>query len=406
MPHWSLILEGVLSDFHYVCSECGKILPGGGVHYLCPVCSVGSETVVPLRGVLEVHYDYSAIANQIDHRDPDFQLFSPVESRYYPIFPVGHTPLIRAENLEAEINLSNIFLKNEGQNPTGSLKDRASFLVVAQASLLGEEQIVTASTGNAASALAAVCAAASKRAIIYVPASAPKAKLTQSLLYGADVRIVAGTYDDAFSLSLEHTRTLGGLNRNTAYHPFTIEGKKTVSFEIFTQLGKAPDYVFVPMGDGVIISAVYKGFRDLQQVGLVGTIPRLIGVQGGTSHAIFKFLQTGCYRHATEPKTIADSISVARPSNAHMAKNAIEKSGGFSLLVSDQEILSAQKILARTTGIFAEPAAAASIAGLARCAGKIDPMAVCVAIITGNGLKDIDAAMTGLRFPLPTWSPK
>jgi len=387
-----------LTEFHYVCSECRRSFAPSGIHYLCPHCSTESTATVPLRGVLEVHYDLKKPLAGVKDR-AGYEDLCPVESSYFPPIPVGNTPLFRAPNLEKVLGLDNIFLKNEGQNPSGSLKDRASFLVVAQANYLGEEEIVTASTGNAASALAAVCAAAAKKAVIYVPKSVPRGKLVQSLLYGADVRLVDGSYDDAFTLSLEHTQKHGGLNRNTAFNPFTIEGKKTVSFEIFDQLGSAPDYVVVPMGDGVIISSVYKGFFDLKQSNVIGKIPRLIGVQGGGSCAIHNFLKTGNYSHASDPKTIADSICVSRPSNAFMAKRVIEQSNGFSVLVSDQQILKYQKTLARTTGVFAEPAAAATIAGMAQCASRIAPESSCVALITGNGLKDIDAAITDLSFP-------
>ena len=168
------------------------------------------------------------------------------------------------------LGFANVWIKNDGLNPSASLKDRASFLVVAEANRLKEKTIVTASTGNAASALAAVCAAAGKRALIFVPENAPKAKLAQMLLYGATVVPVSGTYDDAFRLSLEYTAKRGGLNRNTAYHPLTIEGKKTVGLEIWQQNNwRVPDAILVPTGDGVIISGVHKAFCDLKAAGLI-----------------------------------------------------------------------------------------------------------------------------------------
>ena len=207
---------------------------------------------------------------------------------------------------------------------------------MAEANRLKEPSIVTASTGNAASALAAVCAAAGKQAIIFVPESAPKAKLVQMLLYGARVIPVRGSYDDAFRLSLEYTARKGGLNRNTAYHPLTIEGKKTVGLEIYQQNRfKVPDVILVPVGDGVIISGVFKAFYDLKAAGLIAKLPRLVCVQAERSAAIHHYIRTGKYQNARRPATIADSISVSIPSNAHMARKAVLDSRGFSMTVSD-----------------------------------------------------------------------
>ena len=275
---------------------------------------------------------------------------------------------------------------------------------MAEATRLGEDRIAAASTGNAASALAAVCAAAEKQAVIFVPASAPRAKLAQMILYGAQLIPVAGSYDDAFRLSLEYTAEEGGLNRNTAYHPLTIEGKKTAGLEIFAQNGlKAPDVIVIPVGDGVILHGVYKAFSDLRAAGLITALPRFLCVQADRSDAIHRYFSTGVYADATAPDTFADSISVRTPSNALMARRVLLESGGTSVIVSDQEICDAQRLLAQTTGVFAEPAAAAAIAGLGRAkeAGWIDPEECVVALITGHGLKDIDAALRGIVLPSP-----
>jgi threonine synthase len=274
--------------------------------------------------------------------------------------------------------------------------------VVAEANRLKEPSIVTASTGNAASALAAVCAAAGKQAIIFVPESAPRAKLVQMLLYGARVIPVRGTYDDAFRLSLEYTARKGGLNRNTAYHPLTIEGKKTVGLEIYQQNGfKVPDVILVPVGDGVIISAVFKAFCDLKAAGLINRLPRLVCVQAERSAAIHHYIRSGKYQDAKRPDTIADSISVSVPSNAHLARKAVLESRGFSLTVSDQEILRGQRMLAERTGVFAEPAAAATVAALKklRRSELLGRKEQIVLLITGHGLKDVEAAMKSIRIP-------
>jgi threonine synthase len=385
-----------MTNFYYQCIQCNKIYQHDEVRYLCPLCSKNFVAGEPLPGVLQTIFDYDYIKKHFTKNQPDWNLFSAVKPEFFPEFQVGKTPLVKASRLGKTLGYNNLWVKNDGLNPSGSLKDRASFLIVAEANRLQENKIVTASTGNAASALAAVCAAAGKQAIIFAPASAPKAKLTQILQYGATLHPVAGTYDDAVKLSLEYTTKEGGLNRNTAYHPLTIEGKKTVGLEIFAQNNfQIPDAILVPVGDGVIISGVYKAFYDLQQAKLINKLPRIICVQAKTSAAIHNYIVSGKYRNATKPNTIADSISVAAPSNAYMAKQAVEKSKGFSIIVTDNEILRAQKLLASTTGIFAEPAAAATVAGLKKITQQklLHPNAQTILLITGHGLKDIDAAM-------------
>lgn len=387
-------------NFYYRCTECARTFRRDEVRYLCPDCGKLFQFGLPLRGVLEVVFDYDGIRKQFKKNQPDWMLFSAVEKKYFPPFPVGNTPFIRSERLEAALHTKNIWVKYDALNPSGSLKDRASFLVVAEAIRLGEDRIVVASTGNAASALAAVCASAKKQAIIFVPEKAPKAKLVQMFQYGAKVVPLKGVYDDAFRLSIEYTNLKGGLNRNSAYHPLTIEGKKTVGFEIIQQNQfKVPDVIFIPVGDGAILAGVYKAFYDLKQARVIHKIPRLVGVQAASSDAIHHFVKTGKYRNAKHPSTVADSISVMTPSNAFMAHSAILASKGFTLAVTDEAILKAQLLLSRTTGLFAEPSAAAALAGLQkaiRCE-LVEDREQKVLLITGHGLKDIDAAMKKIQ---------
>jgi threonine synthase len=389
-------------EFVYKCSTCGKRFRREEVRYLCPSCARKYRPGIPLVGVLTVEFDFAAIRRQFRKTKPDWNLFSAVESRFYPPYAMGMTPFFQSAALGNEFGFRNVWIKNDGLNPSGSLKDRASFLVVAEAGRLGEETIVTASTGNAASALAAVCAAAGKRALIFVPEKAPRAKLAQMLLYGARVAPVRGTYDDAFRLSLEYTAAKGGLNRNTAYHPLTIEGKKTAGLEIWRQNGwRVPDAIIVPVGDGVIIYSIYKAFHDLKSAGLIAKLPRLVCAQAASSAAIHRYIITGNYRSLRHSATIADSISVSVPSNAHLARKAVLDSNGFSLTVTDREIMAAQQTLARKTGVFAEPAAATTVAALKKIQAEelLGPEAQIVLLITGHGLKDVDAAMAGIRMP-------
>jgi len=378
----------------YKCSMCGRAFSRDEVRYLCPFCSKDYKPGIPLKGVLEVVFKYDYIKKNFDKSSPDWNLFSAVEQEFFPDYTVGNTPFFKIDNFGKETGYENLWLKNDGLNPSGSLKDRASFLMVAEANRLKENVLVTASTGNAASALAAVCAADKKKAIIFVPESAPKAKLVQMYLYGAEVIKVKGTYDDAFKMSLEYTENNPGLNRNTAYHPLTIEGKKTAGLEIFKQNNfKVPDVIIVPVGDGVIISGVYKAFYDLRETGLIEKLPRLVCVQAEKSNAIHNFIQAGIYKNAENPKTIADSISVSVPSNAYLAKRAVDESKGFSVTVSDEEILKAQKFLASKTGVFAEPSSSATVAALLKLkdSNLFDKKEQIVLLITGNGLKDIDS---------------
>lgn len=392
-----------MTPFVYRCTDCGREYQRDSVRYLCPTCSAGYKPGVPLPGVLEVVFDYKAIGAAFNKANPDWNLFCAVEPEFHPALKVGNTPLSSSAKFGGEVGLDCVWVKNDGLNPSGSLKDRASFLVVAEANRLNEKRIVAASTGNAASALASVCASTDREALIFVPEKAPKAKLVQMVLYGATVVPVKGTYDDAFRLSLEYTEKRGGLNRNTAYHPLTIEGKKTVSLEIYAQLGfQAPDAVVVSVGDGVILSGVHKGFVDLHRAGLIDKMPKIICVQAETSDAIHNFIQTGEYKDAVNPSTRADSISVSCPSNAKWARRAVLETEGFSVLVSDAEILEAQAQLARATGIFAEPAAATAAAGLVKIqkgSKAFAKNAKVVVLATGHGLKDVEAPLSRISIP-------
>lgn len=392
-----------MAPFIYQCTQCRRSFARDAVKYLCPVCGEQFRPGIPLPGVLEACFDWDYVRTRFNPLRPDWSLFCAVDAEYHPPFAVGRTPLLDVPRLGAELGYAALRVKNDGLNPSGSLKDRASELMVAEAARLGERRVVTASTGNAAGALAAACAAAGRQAIIFAPAAAPKAKLAQMLLYGATVYRVNGTYDDAFRLSVEYTERHGGLNRNTAYHPLTIEGKKTVALEIYAQMGmRVPDAVVVPTGDGVILAGVHKGFCDLRDAGLTDRLPRLIAVQARTSDAIHRYVTTGIFAPANHPATVADSISVSVPSNAHWAKRAIEETRGFTQTVSDEEILSGQRLLASLTGLFAEPAAASTVAALRKIGEEqLDRSAEIVLLLTGHGLKDIDSAMRGVDLPLP-----
>ncbi len=359
---------------------------------LCSTCASGKIPGEPLRGVLEVRLRGSLEGPLTAHA------LLPVEERFIPDIPVGNTPLWKSENLNARHGFPALYLKDDGLNPTGSLKDRASLLVAAFARMHGLKEVIVASTGNAGSSMAGVGASAGLRVKLFLPKTAPRAKMIQALQYGADVIMAEKNYDQAFELSLQYSRERGGLNRNTAYNPLTIEGKKTVSLEVYRQLEIVPDYLFVSVGDGVILSGVYKGFRDLKQLGLIKKIPVIYAVQASGSSAINRALEKGVFE-PTPSKTVADSISVDVPSNGYLALKNLRQHHGRCILVDDDEILRAQKELSATCGLFCEPAAAAAFAGFLKEKGALQQNAVCVVLLTGNGLKDIQAASLQVNMP-------
>ena len=378
--------------FFYTCNECGRDFDIRPDLMVCPYCSKKQEKNKPLRGILDVGFD-GKLKKQFDIYD-----LLPIKKEYFPSIPVGNTPLWKPVILRKKLAFPNLYLKDDTLNPTGSLKDRASYLIAAFALKHGIKNVVVASTGNAASSMAGVGAAAGIKVTIFMPKTAPRAKMVQSLQYGAEVIQVDGDYNRAYDLSLEYIKNKGGLNRNTAYNPLTIEGKKTVAIEIYQQLNKAPDFVFVPVGDGVILGGVYKGFRDLLKLGLIDKIPVIYAVQAEGSSAIYRAFKKGEFNQPKESMTIADSISVDVPRNGYYVLKLLKKYNGRCITVPDEDILKAQKELASSAGLFSEPAASASLAGFLKVKNEIKKDSTVVLLITGNGLKDIDAAMRGLRL--------
>ena len=428
------------------CLRCGQFFLPESVDYVCPCRpNRGSDL-----GHLDVVYDYEAVASMRNRREVDVEranldrtesrigtdaLWSdtttrsierwwpllPVRPDSLPPLPVGDTPLLRANRLASAIGLKNLFIKDDARNPSGSFKDRASAVAVARARETGREVIATASTGNAAAALAAMGASAAHSTVIFVPRSAPQAKIAQLLVYGSRVLAVDGSYDDAFDLCVRACESFGWYNRNTGYNPFMTEGKKTVSFEIAAQLFEtrsfggeidperhgprfdSPDSVFVSVGDGSIIGGVYKGFRELHQLGWIDRIPRIFGVQSTASAAIHNAWRDGLdLPLPVKATTAADSISVNSPRDAVKALGAVRESGGAFVIVEDKEILQAILPLARLGGVFGEPAGATALAGLqtARRQGVIREDETVVAINTGSGLKDVPAAMRVAGEPI------
>ncbi len=397
-----------MSKYILQCCNCNKTYESREIEYLCPVCELENSNNLPPKGVLKTIYNYDKIIFKYGKN-----LFSKLKENHFidllpienignmPNLAIGNTPLLKIQKFSPIHHNFEIFIKNDTVNPTFSFKDRASALVSAYAKEQNKHTIVAASTGNAGSSIAGICAANGQKAVVFVPEKAPIAKLTQIIMYGAQIVPVAGNYDLAFDLSIEATKKFGWYNRNTAYNPFTIEGKKTVAFEIYEQLNfQSPDNVFVSVGDGVILSGIYKGFEDLKNLGLIEKIPTIFAVQAENSSNFAKNILSENFVYS-ESNTIADSISVNIPRNFYMAKNYLTKYAGETILVSDYEILTASKFLSINTGLFAEPAASAAYSGLYKAflENKIMPQTKNVVLLTGSGLKDLQAVQKIIEMP-------
>ncbi|MFP4470197.1 MAG: threonine synthase [Bacteroidales bacterium] len=399
----------IISKFTYQCVNCGKEITTSEVIYLCYDCEKKNKPGLPLQGVLKVNYDYDTLADDMKGSN----LFYALKNDYFidilpirqtdsiPGLDVGETPLYEVDEFEGKPLNTSLFVKNDSRNPTLSYKDRASIVVSAFASDRNINQIMTASTGNAGSSLAGICAAQGQQAVIIVPEKAPTAKLIQIAMSGATIIPIKGNYDEAYDLSIQLTRETGIYNRNTAFNPITIEGKKTAAFEIYDQLdGVIPDNLFIPVGDGAVLSGLYKGFEEMMKLHITKMIPTIIAVQAEGSPNLVNNLGKKEFK-SVKSKTIADSISVDVPRNFYMASQYIAKYHGEGITVTDDQIIEAARKLARNTGIFAEPAAAAAMAGFLKwhAAGKISRDAVNLVLITGSGLKDVGAFSDMINIP-------
>ena len=388
-----------------ICCRCVKCGREYGAKPDITTCACG--------GILDIVYDYDYIKTIVSRRLLDGSRKMSMW-RYSPMLPVepdtpepplrvGMSPLYRVKALENELGIRQIWIKDDGINPTASLKDRASAMAVAKAFESGAEIIACSSTGNAASSLAGNAAAAGMKTFIFVPSRAPKGKVAQLMRFGANVISVNGSYEDTFTLSAEAIDKYGWYNRNAAINPYLSEGKKTVSYEIAQQLGwQVPDYVAVSVGDGCTIAGVWKGFCDMYALGLTDALPRLISVQASGCCPINTAAKNNRALVPMEENTLADSIAVGVPRNPDKALNAIRQSNGLTVEVTDGEIMDAQFTLGSKAGVFGEPAGVAGFAGVQKLihSGAIPSgSSVCV-IVTGNGLKDAENAIKAAGEPM------
>ncbi|MDA2979036.1 MAG: threonine synthase [Actinomycetota bacterium] len=383
------------------CVICGTTYSAEEAGYVC--LNHGND------GILDVQYDYDLVGSRIskaslnEDRDPTmwrYRSLLPIASdATVPPLTVGGTPTYDARRLAEALGISRVFVKDEGRQPTASLKDRASAMAIVKAREQGAEVVTTASTGNAAAALSGLSASVGQKNVIFVPETAPQAKIAQLLAYGSTVALVKGTYGDAFDLCMEAAAAFGWYNRNTGFNPYMTEGKKTAGLEILEQLDwDPPDAIFVSVGDGSIIGGVHKAMKDAQALGWIDHTPRIFGIQSAGSDYLVQAYESGedvLTKPPISADTVADSISADLPRDRIKAMNAVVETDGAYLRVSDIDILAAVPTLARGSGVFAEPAGAAAYAGLVVAVnhGLIKAADRVVVLSTGSGLKDVASAM-------------
>ena len=382
------------------CAVCGKEHKTRDTDYVCTACG----------GPLAINYDYKLIKKRFDYdvleNNPSYNIW-----RYLDLLPiddhdelppvqVGWTPLYDAEELAEKLGIRKLFIKDEGRNPTGSIKDRGSAVAVARALEVDAKVITDASSGNASDSLACITAGINLKTVIFAPKNTPEPKLVQLYIYGAEVIRVDGTYDDAFEICRKATERFNWYNRAAGFNPYAREGKKTCAFEICEQLQwEAPDKVLVAVGDGTILSGMWRGFQDFNRLGIIDKMPQMIAVQAEGSSAVTKAWFNEGKIEPVQANTIADSISVNVPRDGFLALQALKESEGSAVTVSDAEIIAAIPELARASSVFAEPGGAAVYAGLKKMVaqGAIKKDETVAIVVGGNGLKDIDAAARSIQ---------
>ena len=393
---------------HLQCINCGKTYPMEPGRYTCDDCG-------PKLGILDFVYDYEYIKTKVskekfaankDNSMWRYEAFMPVtEGGPRPKLRVGWSPLYKADVLGDAIGLDTLYVKDDGINPTASLKDRASAVAVARAMEEGAEVICCSSTGNAASSLAGNAASVGIKSVIFVPGRAPIGKVSQLKIFGAEVMSVQGSYEETFKLSAEAIDRYGWYNRNAAINPVMVEGKKTVSLEICEQMDwEVPDWIVFSVGDGCTIAGAWKGYKDLHEAGLIDRLPKVAGIQAEGCAPLAHAWERGDGEkwNPEVENTVADSIAVGVPRNAVKALRAINESGGVWETVSDEKILDTMRLMGKTSGVFGEPAGCAGMAGLQVLVekGVIKKEEIVVCAVTGNGLKDVNNAIKAAGDPM------
>lgn len=390
---------------HQECINCHTKYDIDDIVYFCRKCG----------DILEIKLDFAGLAETLKRGDWKkvplsvwrYRDFMPIhESTKIVTLSEGGTGLHRSQRLGEELGLKNLYVKNEGENPTGSFKDRGMTVGVTKAVELGARHVICASTGNTSASLAAYAARAGIKCTVLIPSGKiAYGKLAQAMIHGAKVLQVRGNFDEALEFVLKLAEKHESIYLLNSINPFRIEGQKTLGYEICEQLNnEAPDRIIVPVGNAGNISAIWKGLSEFYKLGLIKSLPKMTGIQAAGSAPIVQAIKTNSDTiiPVAKPETVATAIRIGAPVSWKKAINAIRESHGTAETVTDEEILDAQKILARIEGIFVEPASASSIAGLKKLVkngviGK-DERVVCVT--TGHGLKDPDTAVKMSEKPL------
>jgi threonine synthase len=391
-----------VDSYYLECIDCGAEYNPQMVIYTCHKCG----------GLLAVKYDFSRMPSNLDEKWENRSLsvwkyaeLLPVEDKKKIItLGEGGTSLNQCRNLSEKIGIRNFYAKNEGENPTGSFKDRGMTVGVSKALELRLKKVICASTGNTSASLAAYAAKAGLECMVLIPSGKVAfGKLTQAIVHGAKVVQIKGNFDQALKIVQELClkRPVYLLN---SVNPFRLEGQKTAAFEIRDQLeGQVPDKLIVPVGNAGNISAIWKGFKELHELGLTEKFPQMVGIQAEGAAPIVSSLKRGLkeVKFVEKPETVATAIRIGSPVNWKKAVKAVKESKGIVETVSDREILEAQRLLAQHEGLFVEPASAASVAGLFKLVkmGIIDKDEKVVCILTGHGLKDPEIVLK--KFPAP-----
>ncbi|MGE5556647.1 MAG: threonine synthase [Methanocella sp.] len=390
---------------HQECINCKTTYSIDEIVYFCRKCG----------DILEIKYDPQELAEAAKTSDWKTKPLS--VWRYRPFMPIhdstklvtlgeGGTGLHHSIHLGKELGVTNLYVKNEGENPTGSFKDRGMTVGVTKAVELGVRHVICASTGNTSAALAAYAARAGTKCTVLIPSGKiAYGKLSQAMIHGAKVLQVRGNFDEALEFVLKLGETHRDIYLLNSINPFRIEGQKSLGYEICEQLNyDAPDRIIIPVGNAGNISAVWKGLKEFYELGLIKKLPKMTGIQAAGSAPIAQAIKVNSEKivPVEHPETIATAIRIGAPVSWKKAVNAIRESGGTAETVTDDEILDAQKTLAQTEGIFVEPASASSLAGLKKLVnnGTIQRDERVVCITTGHGLKDPDTAIKQCEKPI------
>lgn len=401
------------------CTRCGRVYPGDPAATTCPACDGGPESPSILEVVQEVGLDRGLWERMLARPAREWGVW-----RFGELLPVGavpstpegevltggegDTPLLRAGRLGAKLGID-LYLKNEARNPTGSFKDRVAAVVVAKAREAGARRLILSSSGNMAGGVASLAARAGLRATAVVAPETSVAKVAQIKMYGADVVRVGPTETDRLNLCLEAARRLGWFTATSPLCPYGSYGAKTIAYEEWYQVaargGQGPDWVVIPVGYGCDFVGHWKGYLDLLKAGFIDRLPRLVAVQPDGSPSLVRAWEEGCDEGIPGPSdSIAGGISQTLTLNARQCLLAMRQTAGMGVTVSDDDMLSAGKELARGAGVFAEPSAAAAFAGVVKLAarGVFAPGESVVAVITGSGLKDTETALQSAGGDAPT----